>query len=439
MKVEVEEVSPVVKRLDIEIPPEQVDDEIEEQYKEVQSKAQVPGFRPGKVPRKIIERRFKKHIHELALEELVKQSLEPALSRKNIIPLVEPVLDPAELVPGEAYKYSVHVEVKPEIEPVDYKGVEVTHQDEEVSDDDVDRALASLQESAATIKEPDEDRPVRDNDLVTVTMTATEDTGAELASGEEEEIALGREHWIPGLTDKLKGRSRGELLQFSMEMPEEDTIPENYQGKTVGFEISIDTVKEKILPELTDEFASEYTKHESLSELRESIRERLHERTTQLNLDRMQGEVLDKILENNPIEVPPTPVKEEAKQQARNFFKQNLQREITDDELESVIDMFKPEAEKSFRINFLLEAIADKEGIEASEEDVENRIAERARMSGIHPDKLKDRLDEQTRETMKRQARLENTLDFLVREANISGKESRKKPESETVAENEEK
>ncbi len=437
MKVEVEELSPAVRRLDIEIPAEQVDDEIEEQFKEVQSKAQVPGFRPGKVPRKILERRFRKQIYELTMEELVKQTLETAMSRKSIKPLVEPVIDPSELAPGEPYKYSVHVEIKPEIDPVDYKGIEVSHKDEEVSEEDVDRAISSFQESASTIKEPDEDRPIREDDEeVTVTITAKDQAGEVLISGEEDEVDLSDEHWIPGLADKLVGRSKGQNLVFSEYFPQKDDddeeellFPEEFAGKTAYFEIKIETIKEKILPELNDDFAREYTKHESMEELRESIKESLMERTTQLNQDRMQEAVVNKILENNPVEVPPTLAKEEAKRRGRRFFKQRLGKEVSEDELESVLGMFQQEAERTYKITFLVEAIADKEGIEATEEEVEKKIIREAEMSGIHPDKFRDRLDEQTRKTLEQEVRLENTLDFLVREANISDKKEESGPE----------
>ncbi len=425
MKVEVEEVSPVIRRLNIEIPAEQVDDEIEEQYKEAQNKAQVPGFRPGKVPRKILERRFWKQIHELAMEEIVKHSLEPALSRKDIHPLVEPVIDPSELVPGEPYKYSVHIEVKPQIDPENYKGVTVTHKDEEVSDEDVEKSIASLQESVSTIKEIEEDRPVKDGDEVTIKITGKDEDGKVLIHEEEDEIEIKDDlvSWIPGIAEKLKGRSKGEVLEFTETLPDDADVFENIAGKTLDFKITIDTIKETILPELNDEFAKEYTQHETIDDLRESIRERLMERTTQINMDRMQGAVLDKILENNEIEVPPTLVKEEAKRQAKEFFHRNLGRDVSDDELESVLEMFKSEAEKSFKINFLLNAIAEKESIDATDEDVERKINERAEAAGMHPDKLRDRLDDNAKESLKQQVRLENTLDFLVREANISDKE----------------
>ena len=425
MKVEVEEVSPVIRRLNIEIPAEQVDDEIEEQYKEVQSKAQVPGFRPGKVPRKILERRFWKQIHELAMEELVKHSLEPAMSRKDIQPLVEPVIDPSEVVPGEPYKYSVHIEVKPQIDPDNYKGVTVTHKDEEVSDEDVERSIASVQESVSTIKEIEEDRPVKDGDEVALKITGKDKDGQVLIDEEKDEVKINDDSvsWIPNLAERLKGRSKGEVLEFTETLPDDADVFENIAGKTLDFKIEIETIKETILPELNDDFAKEYTQHETMDDLRESIKERLMERTTKINMDRMQGAVLDKIVENNDVEVPPTLVKEEAKRQAREFFKTNLGREVGEDELEGVLEMFKSQAEKSFKINFLLDAIAEKEGIEATDEDVERKIAERAEMSGMHPDKLKDRLDDNAKDSLKQQVRLENTLDFLVREANISDKE----------------
>jgi len=166
MKVEVKDVSPVEKMLEVEIPAERVGDEIEEQYAELMRTAHVKGFRPGKAPRKIVERLFKDYIHQQVVKKLVEETMPTAMDRKQLKPVVEPVVDPAELKPGEAYAYTAHLEVAPAVELKEYKGLTVEHSDELVTDAQVDEAIQGVLENAATIRDPEPARPSRSDDQI---------------------------------------------------------------------------------------------------------------------------------------------------------------------------------------------------------------------------------------------------------------------------------
>jgi trigger factor len=420
MKVEVEDISKVEKRVEIEVPAERVDDEIEEQYQELKNTAQVKGFRAGKAPRKILERLFKDYVSEAVIKKLVEETLETALSRKGIEPVVAPVIDRSELTPGAAYLYTSHVEVRPEVEVAEYKGLVITHKDETVKDEDVDQAVARLRESVALVKEPETLRPVKMDDLVTAEVSIKEGD-QELKPGDkpEEDIEMWRETWIPGLKDRLIGRGVGDTVAFAAEAPDNDEVPAAFKGKKLEFSFVIKGIKERILPELNDEFAKEYTKHETLEELKKSFRENLAERTRIGNKNRLESAVLEALIAKNPVEVAPTLVKRQALDMAKEFMARATRRQPRDEEAEQFASAFVEEAKRTFQANYLLEAVGKKEGLEAPDEEVEERIKQDAEKIGMHPDKYKARFGDIINAATKRQVVLDKALDFLVRNATI--------------------
>jgi trigger factor len=419
MKVEVVDVSRVEKRVEIELPAEMVDDEIEEQYRELKNTAQVKGFRAGKVPRKMLERLFKDYVHEAVIKKLVAESLEPALARKSIAPVVEPVIDRGEVKPGEPYLYTAHVEVRPEVEIGEYQGVVVAHRDEAVNDKDVDEAVSRLAESVALVKEPESPRPVKQDDQVTADVSIKEGDQELKPGDQEEEIELWRETWIPGLHERLTGRSVGDTVAFTAEIADHDGVPDAFKGKKLDFSFTVKSVKERILPEINDEFAKEYTKNDTLEALRLSIREGLEERTMSGNKSRLEAAVLDALIGKNPVEVPPTLIKREAVNMAKQFMARTARRVPKDEEVEQFAGLFEEEARKAFAANYLLEAIAKKENLEASDEEVEERIKKDAERVHMHPDKYRARFGDAVKDMTRRQVVLDKALDFLLRNATI--------------------
>jgi len=420
MKVEVQEISPVEKRVDIELPAEQVDDEIKEKFDEVGRTVQVKGFRPGKAPRKVVERLFKDHINELVMKSLVEGSMEAALDRKAIEPVAQPVIDPGEVKPGEPYAYTVHVEVKPKIELEEYKGLELVHKNMEIGDDEVEKTLEDLRERVAVIQPLETERPIKADDMVAATIKVMEGgEEIEFGGGDEQEIELWRESWVPGLVDNLVGKSEGDEGAFTEDVPDNPNVPELYRGKTLTFTFNVTGVKERVLAELDDDFAKENSRFETLDELKESIRESLGEQADRANRNHLEQAALDAIIEKNPIEVPPTPAKNEALQMAVDFMAKNTGKRPTNEEAEQFSDMFLEEARKSFKAIYILEAVAEAEGIEADDDEVEERLKKDAERMGVAPDKLKGRLGDEGMEAMKQRAALDKALDFLIGAATI--------------------
>ena len=420
MKVEVTDNSKVEKQIDVQVPAERVDDTIEEQYDEIQRTAHVKGFRPGKVPRKILEKLFRDYVMQKTMEKLVRETLEPALERKQIKPVAEPVIDPAEVEPGADFAYTMHVEVSPDVELNEYTGIEVTHKEDVVSDEDVEKAIENLQENFATIKEPEEERAVTAEDQVSAKLAVKED-GEVIEGSEDEEqvIDLWRETWIPGLVDELTGKKPGDKFEFEADIPEDETVPEKFRGKKLTFSIEVTGLKERSLPEINDEFAKDYTRFETMEELRENVRKSLEENVSEQNKNALHQSILEKLLEKNPVEVPPSLVKGESNRMAQDFMSRNLGKQPTAEEAQRFAPMFEEESKKGLAGHFLLEAIIEKEGIEASDEDLEAELEKHAENAGMHVDKLKARLEERDTDMMKERIRVEKALDFLVARATI--------------------
>ncbi len=419
MKVEVQDVSASQKRIEVQIPADRVNDEIEEQFVELQKKAQVKGFRPGKAPRKLVERMFKKYVYAEVAEKLIKESMEPAFARKNIEPLVDPVVDPSELEADKDYAYTIHVEVKPEIELAEYKGIDVVHKDEDVDEETVEKSLEALRENAAMLKAPEEPRPIKKGDEVLAEFKILE--GDETLYEEaEESLPLYRETWIPGMTEKLEGRSEGDEIEYSAAVAEDDEkAPSQFKGKTLKFTVKVKGIMERILPELNDDFAKEYSRSDTLEDLKDAIRERLIEQVTYENKNRLEYSIMEALVGLNDFEVPPTVVKREAARMAENFVERATGRKADAAGVERFIPLFEEEAKKGVKANFILEAISNKEEIEASDEDVDNKLKEEAERMNMHPDKLRDRFEEAGMDVLKGQIVLEKTLDFLASHANI--------------------
>ncbi len=412
--------TPVEKRVEVEIPSERVDDEIEEQYQEVQKQARVKGFRPGKAPRKVLERLFRPYVHEKVMQKLVQETLEPALARKHIVPAVEPVIDPAEVEPGRDYAYTVHVEVHPQVEVKDYKGVQVSYKPERVGDEDVDEYIQRIREHAAMVREPEAPRPVQKGDQVTAQITIKEGD-QELESGDTEQVIdLDGDIWIPGLDERLAGREVGDMVTFTEEVPAEEYVPEPFREKTLTFEFKISGIKEKTLPELDDDFAREYTRYESLDQMRASLKEEMEKDSAQRSRNMLHEAIIDELIKLNPVEVPPGLVKRESSQMAKNLLARTSGRDPSDDDAERFAGAFSEQAKKSIQASYILQAIGLQEGIEAGDDDLEAIIEREAERAGMHADKLRDRLTEEQREALKSQAAIDKTLDFLEANASIS-------------------
>jgi len=427
MKVEVEDISPIEKKVKVEIPLEQVRDEFELAYKEVQKKAHLKGFRPGKAPMKIIETHFRDYVREQVLKKLLKESLESALERKQLKPIIEPEIELGELKEDEPFSYMMKVDLKPEVELKQYQGFELEQELVEISDEMVEKALQDLRERQTIYQEIKEERGIKEGDLVSLNLKA-ELEGKPLAGegGEGLQYPVGVESYIPGFKDQLLGLQAKERKSFQVKFPE-DHIRKNLAGKTVDYAVEITGIKEKIVPELDDEFAKETGIAENLEGLRQKIKENLKKRAEEGSRIRLERAILDKLVEANSLEVPKRLVKKHSQGLAWDWFQQIGVKEPGQEEFEKIVEQFMTRAEKEIKAGFILEAVIAKEGIKLSPEEEEDKIKQMAEQYQIDPEKLKSQLNEGVLERLRQRWLEDKALDFLLSVSKINIKRETRK------------
>lgn len=425
MKVQVEEISPVRKKINVEIPEDQVQGAIDAFYKDLGKKTTIKGFRPGRAPRSILERYFKDYAQEEVAQKLIQETYEKAFSQISLRPISSPVLEPGELRAGKSFQYSATVDVKPDIKLGDYIGLKLEAKREEVREEEVEERLKAIQNVHASLRSLPEPRPIQKGDYVILDYEASID-GKVLGEGKATDVSLevGTGQFIPELEEKLVGLLPEEEKDVEIPFPP-DYSYEKWAGKTVVFRVKIKEMKEKVLPPLDDEFAKDLGAYDSLEELREKLREEIAKAKEQkLRLD-LQGQILEQLLRENSFDVPAVLVEEQTKvlvsETKMRLAAQGAELADTGLTEEGLWEEFRPRAEKEVRTYLILEKIAEMEGLTVSDEEVENRLREIAERFREKFERVKsyyeknDLLPNVRGEILGRK-----TLDFLVQKAEIT-------------------
>jgi len=422
MKVEVQDLSSVEKKVMVEIPAERVKDEFELAFQELQKTAKIKGFRPGKAPLKLLEAHFKDYIREKVLRKLLEETVPPALDRKQLKPITEPILDFGELKAGSAFSYTLQVEVKPRVELKQYQGLEMERELVEVTEEMLEKAIEDLRERQAIYQEPKEPRPAQKSDLLILDLKA-EAGGKNLANegGVGIQYSMGAEAYIPGFAEALAGIKLGEKRTFKVNFPEKHPSPE-LAGKEVEFTVDLKGLKEKILPELNDDFAKEAGGYQNLAELRVKTREQLEGNCQLISRVRLERNLLDKLVELNPMEAPQRVVRKRAEELAKDWLNRMGVKEPAEDQLEKMTEEARPRAEREIKAGFILEAIIEKEGIQLAPESEEARLKELAERYQIDPSKFRDQMGKEAMERLRIQWLEQTALDFLLSGTKIKEK-----------------
>jgi len=380
---------PTQIELEISITPEEYTAAQDAAFRALVRKAKIPGFRPGKVPRKIFESTYgSAGIEERALDDLLNRKYPAALEEHGVQPLDRPLI---ELVPtdeGEPPRFKATVAVRPEFEPKDYTGIEIVDVSETAGDDDVERALEQMRREAATLVPVD--REARLGDTVVIDYEGKID-GVPFDGGaaEGQETELLEDRFIPGFATGIAGMTAGQTKDVLA------TFPDPYQnadlaGKEAVFTITLHDVKEPELPELDDEFAKRVSRSESLADLRADISRRLGETVKRNARRRMSTELLDKVVASNDFPLPEVLVRREIDalmNESRQYVARAgvtwedylAQSGKTEAELG---EGFREEAARRVKTTLLVEAIAAKEGIQATQDDVETELSALAAQYG---------------------------------------------------------
>jgi len=381
MKVMVEDISSVKKRIVVEVPSEDIGREIDVVYRELGAKISIDGFRKGKVPKALLESRYKDYVMGEVTSKLVENSYPKVIKEKNLSPVSQPLIDVKGVIEkGQPFSYTATVEVRPAITAQGYIGMQIKKEDITVSEADVENGVEALRERNAYFSEVE--RPVREMDMVIVDFECFED-GKPIKDMKASEYPaeIGTNTLIPELENALKGAAKGEEREVVVKFTDE-YHNKGLAGKEVLFRIKIKTVKEKILPSLGDEFAKDL-KFNDISHLRDEVRKEIVRRKEAEERERLKGEILAKLVAVNSFDIPPALVSK----YAQTFVSQALEEiksgrikpeDAGDISPEKLQERYAKIAETRVREEMIMDAVARQEGITVSEEEIDLKMKELA-------------------------------------------------------------
>ena len=412
-------------KLEITIEAQKFDDAMKKVYFKSAKYFNIPGFRKGKAPMNIVEKYYGKEIfYEDAFNEVASEGYDEALKENKIDAVSHPTIDVVQMEKGKDLIFTAVVQTKPDIELGKYKGIEINKIEYNVSDDDINHELGHMQEHNSRLITVD-DRPVENGDITVIDFVGSVD-GVEFEGGKAEnhELTIGSNTFIPGFEDQIIGMKIDEVKDIKVKFPDE-YFSKDLAGKDAVFKVTLHEIKKKELPELDDEFAKDVSEFDTLDELKASIKEKLEAQ----NADRVKYETEDAVIkavcEEAKLDIPDGMIHLELDNMIKDMeqrlsyqglkFDQYLQMMgKTEEEFRKESE---PQAIEGIKSRLALEKIIEKEKIEATDKEVDEKIEEMAKSYGKTADELKD--NENIKEYIKNGITSEKAIDFLVKNAKI--------------------
>jgi trigger factor len=419
-----------IVKFNIEFSADEWKDAVNKAYLDNRSKFSVDGFRKGKAPRKIIENYYGHDIFwDEALNKLLENGYYDAVKEMDIEVIAQPSLESPEIKNGEPVVISGSVQVFPELEVKNYKGLEVEKFETVIGDKEVQEELERVQKSQARM-EAVEDRKSENGDTVIIDFEGSVD--GEVFSGgtaENFELKLGSGQFIPGFEEQLEGKDAGEDVDVTVTFPE-DYHAEELAGKEALFKCKIHEIKKEILPEIDDELASDVSEFETLDEYKADLQKKLQENADARDESLMKDRALEKLYEANEIEVPEVMIRNELDNiiydMNQNLATQGLglqqYMEWTGKTIDDVREEAKPEAEKRVRTRILLKNLIRQENLEADAAEIENLMKEFGEQYGMTVDQVKEMAGAETENYFKEDAQTKKAIDFLFENAVLTEK-----------------
>ena len=424
MDVTVEDLSPIKKKLGIALPPEEVQAKIDAAYRGLSQRARIKGFRPGKVPRHVLERYYGSQVESEVIGELIQHSYAHALEERHLKAVARPEIVAEEVRPTEGLRYSATIEIKPEVQVAGYDALTVERNVAPVSEEAIDAQLERLRQSLAQMVPIADRDTVEHGDLVEIAYTGVVDGRALAGAASPSRIVeVGSGTFPPPFEEKLVGLKRGESSHIPVPYPEHRHSPE-VAGKTVTFRVEMKEIGRKELPALDDEFAKDHGECGSLAELRDKIKQGLSAAAEREADERMRARLIKQIVECNPFDVPEALTAQRFDAMAREVGVHEVQAG-GNAELETKLDEIRTElrvrAREAVHSALVLERIALQESISASEAEIDDRIREVLQAAPRERDRLTElyRHPEARREIAERLAQ-EKALTWLVERATIT-------------------
>ncbi|MBM6997326.1 Trigger factor [compost metagenome] len=398
MKATWEKIEKNLGVLEVEVEADRVAVALDKAFQKVAKRANVPGFRKGKVPRPIFEARFGvESLYQDAIDILLPEVYSEAVDQTDIFPVDRPEVDVEQFAKGQPFKFKAKITVKPEVKLGDYKGVEVPAVTVEVSEDELNSELERLQQRHAELVVVDEE-PAQNGDTVVIDFDGSVD-GVPFEGGQAERysLELGSNTFIPGFEEQVVGLATGDFKDVTVTFP--DTYhAEELAGKEAVFKVKVHEIKRKQLPELDDEFAKDVSEFDTLAEFKEDLKKQLSSRKEQEAKSTREGALVDKIGENAEVEIPEAMINGEVDNMVRDFDNRLRSQGMNLDMFlgfsgQTVDDLrgqMQGDAEKRVRNNLVLEAIAKAEKIEVTQDEINKELNDMAEAYKRTPEEIRN-------------------------------------------------
>ncbi|MCL1630529.1 trigger factor [Sporolactobacillus sp. CPB3-1] len=408
------------------------DQALDKAFKKVVKKVNVPGFRKGRVPRMLFEQRFGiESLYEDAIDFVLQTAYSEALDQTGIEPVDKPQVNVEEIGKGKDLVLKAEVTVKPEVRLGEYKGLEVEEKSTEVTEEDVDHEIKHLQERYAELVVK-EDGEIENGDTAVIDFEGFVDGKAfEGGKGENYSLEIGSGSFIPGFEDQLIGLKTGAEKDVAVTFPE-DYHAEELKGKEATFKVKVNEIKQKQLPELDDEFAKDVDEEvETLAELKEKIKKHEKEHKEADAVSSKRDSVVQQAAANAEIDIPEVMISNEQDNILKEFEQRlkaqgmtlEMYTSLTGSDKDQLRDQMKEDAEKRVRANLTLEAIANAESIEATEEEIEEELKKMAEQYSIGADQIKAAMG--GTDFVKNDLRLRKAVDFLIDNSKVKTAEEK--------------
>ncbi len=376
MKVTVEDVSPVQKRLKVEIPAQKVDEHINQVVNRLKRSVTIPGFRKGKVPRSIIEREYGPQIKSEVMQSLIEESIGDAIKQSEVTMLLEPQLDDSsDIEAGKDFHYSVLMDIEPEIELPDYRKFEIVRPKVEVTDEEVEEQLEALRNQFGTVEQVDEQRPLQEGDIAIIDYRAFID-GEEVEELENENyfVEVGKGNFNETFEKGLIGMEKGEEREIEVSYPE-DALNSLVAGKNVTYKVTLKNIQKRNRPELDDEFAQRFgIGLKTIEDLRNKLREQILKDKEEAVERMLREQLFDKLLEGADFPVPERLIEKKLDQMIDNVAGHMQERGVNLEQAgideERLREKMRDDAIKQVKTELILDKIAEKEKIEIPTEEL---------------------------------------------------------------------
>ena len=425
MSLQVEVLEKNMAKLTIEVSAEEFEKAIEKAYQKNKGKMSVPGFRKGKVPRKMIEKMYGTGVfYEDAANAIIPEAYTKEIENCDLDIVSQPAIDVVQIESGKPFIFTAEVATKPEVELGEYKGIEVEKKVAEVTDEDVNEAVEAEREKQSRMV-PVEGRAVENGDMVTIDFEGFVDGVAfEGGKGTDYPLTIGSHSFIDTFEDQLVGKNIGDEVEVNVTFPEKYQA-EELQGKPAVFKVAIKEIKAKELPEVDDDFAQDISDFDTLAEYKEDLKKKLLEKKEEEIKEQTEEAIVEKVVANAKMEIPEPMIDLQIRTMADNFARRMSSQGLSMEQYmqftglteEKLVEQMRPQAIKTIESRLVLEAIVKAENIVASDDELKAELEKMASMYQMEADKLTELISDKEKESMKLDIAIQKAVDFIVEQA----------------------